>query len=749
LPQGVFTLLADCYSPTCTRHHLCYSIACPRRLEQQARLALAAAASRHSMLYGPSPTQGSPLWSTSVPKHIVEATPNEEKKRQEVLFETIYTEKDFCRDLTILEKLYIAPLRAPGAVKDAFIHEVFGNISEVIRSSSRLSSALQRRQEEASVVRGIGDILLSHAQADFEPFVQYGGRQPYAKHRLDQELARNRPLAKFFESRERLPESRKLPIQSFLGRPTTRLARWPLLVREIVKCTQGNDEDKQDLEEASVTLKALLARMNAATGKAHSRIRLMELSDATGGAGGGESMVRELDLLSSERDLIKEGVLKKRSGTDSVPYIVFLLDHMLLITKKKTVKRKYKIHKRPIPLEMLSLEIPEEGFDAAGIAGAGGIGGVNPLVVGGGGSDKLGYPLVLTHLGRSGTVHILYAPTASDRRQWREALEAQRAKITQARQVFAARSLSLDAFRLGNRVQCSSMIDGGRRMVLGVDDGVYVGEVSEGRLHRIRRVLPVDRVVRVEVLEAYSLLLVHMERHRLLMAYPLEVLESESAVDKGRKVASHVSFFKMGVCLGRTLVCVVKSSGFNSTVIRTLEPVSGSTGGRKKMFGSLLGGSGKSEALVKAFEDFYIPAECNSIHFLSRMLCVGCTKGFEMVELESLNTQGLLDPADESLNFVLKRENVRPVSMYRLMNGDFLLCYDEFAFYVNRLGRRARTHWLVYWEGHPDSFAIRYPYVLAFDPSFIEVRHVETGALEQIIPMGSLRSLSTHTDAIH
>jgi RHO1 GDP-GTP exchange protein 1/2 len=38
LPSGVFTLLTDCYSPTCTRDRLCYSIACPRRLEQQARL---------------------------------------------------------------------------------------------------------------------------------------------------------------------------------------------------------------------------------------------------------------------------------------------------------------------------------------------------------------------------------------------------------------------------------------------------------------------------------------------------------------------------------------------------------------------------------------------------------------------------------------------------------------------------------------------------------------------------------------
>jgi hypothetical protein len=36
--NGVFTLLTECYSPTCTRDKLCYSIACPRRLEQQARL---------------------------------------------------------------------------------------------------------------------------------------------------------------------------------------------------------------------------------------------------------------------------------------------------------------------------------------------------------------------------------------------------------------------------------------------------------------------------------------------------------------------------------------------------------------------------------------------------------------------------------------------------------------------------------------------------------------------------------------
>jgi hypothetical protein len=74
-------------------------------------------------------------------------------------------------------------------------------------------------------------------------------------------------------------------------------------------------------------------------------------------------------------------------------------------------------------------------------------------------------------------------------------------------------------------------------------------------------------------------------------------------------------------------------------------------------------------------QEFYIPVESSSIHFLKTKLCVGCSKGFEIVDLESLDTQGLLDPADASLDFVRKRENLRPMAIYRIDN-EFLLCYD-------------------------------------------------------------------------
>ncbi|KAG8723135.1 RHO1 GDP-GTP exchange protein 2 [Ceratobasidium sp. 395] len=52
---------------------------------------------------------------------------------------------------------------------------------------------------------------------------------------------------------------------------------------------------------------------------------------------------------------------------------------------------------------------------------------------------------------------------------------------------------------------------------------------------------------------------------------------------------------------------------------------------------------------LKVFKEFYIPTESHSIYFLKTTLCVACTKGFEIVDLETL-------PADASLDLVKCQE---------------------------------------------------------------------------------------------
>lgn len=50
---------------------------------------------------------------------------------------------------------------------------------------------------------------------------------------------------------------------------------------------------------------------------------------------------------------------------------------------------------------------------------------------------------------------------------------------------------------------------------------------------------------------------------------------------RGKRITTHISFFKCGVCLNKTLVCVVKASALSST-IKVLEPIDSSTRGRSK-----------------------------------------------------------------------------------------------------------------------------------------------------------------------
>ena len=69
---------------------------------------------------------------------------------------------------------------------------------------------------------------------------------------------------------------------------------------------------------------------------------------------------------------------------------------------------------------------------------------------------------------------------------------------------------------------------------------------------------------------------------------------------------------------------------------------------------------------------------------------------------------------------------------------------------------------MVYWEGSPTGFgmynhirwsitrthptpALHYPYVLAFEPTFVEIRHVDTGSMAQIIQGNNLRLLFADT----
>ncbi|PBK72403.1 CNH-domain-containing protein [Armillaria solidipes] len=755
LPSGVFTLLTDCYSPTCSRDQLCYSIACPRRLEQQARLnmkpqpGLSKQISRESL--GDLPDAGT-LWIHSVPQEVVNSVSDQEKKRQEAINEVIYTERDFVRDMEYLRDIWIKRLQEqddviPAERRTAFLEQVFWNVFDIIAVNTRLRDALNKRQKSYAVVEKIGDILLE-AVPHFGPFVSYGAHQLYGKYEFEKEKNANAAFAQFVETTERLPESRKLELNAYLTKPTTRLARYPLLLEAVLKHTPEDNPDKTLLPEAISLVREFLGRVNTESGKTENRFNLVQLDQALVFKPGEEVNLR---LREEGRDMVYKGPLNKRDGEIQV----YLFDHALLFTKSVKTKQheQVKVYRRPIPLELLLITASEDSNTGNGTIrprqrqglvkktsfnrDSRGSPHVPSITVRPPEGAKGQYWINFIHLGRKFYNLVLWSNSQLGQRKWLENIYQQQQAMRERSTIFETVTLCEGFFTGVNKVNCVAPLSGGRRMAYGTDDGIYISDLRDMSKDPVK-VLALLEVMQIDVLEAYQLLIILSERS--VFTVPLDALDPmdpNAGIKRAKRISSHTSFFKAGYCLGKMLVCIVKSTQLSST-FKTLEPIDQTVRGRSKpTFKKLINGGNDT---LKLFREFYIPVESTSIHYLKTKMCVGCPKGFEIVDLETLDTQGLLDPSDESLEFVRRREGLKPMAIYRIQN-EFLLCYDEFAFYVNKSGRMSRKDFMVHWEGVPTGFALHEPFVLAFEPSFVEIRHIDTGAMSQVIQGSNLRLL--------
>ncbi|KAI1417282.1 CNH-domain-containing protein [Hypoxylon sp. FL1857] len=748
--NGVFVLLSECYSPTCTRDQLCYSIACPRRLEQVSRLNLKPQVGLKkdqdaTINDDADQTDEQKLWINTVPKEIAESVGDREKKRQEVISEICYTERDFVKDLEYLRDFWILPLRSkgspiPAARRERVVQNIFSNIIDhpsIHSVSSRFAKALTERQQKNPVVKNLGDIFLEIVP-QFEPFILYGSKQLEAKFEFENERSSNPYFAKFVEEIERRKESRKLELNGYLTKPTTRLARYPLLLENVLKYTEDGNPDKEDIPKVLVMIRDLLSRVNAESGKAENRFNLRRLHEQLKFRPADRV---DLKLTEDGRELVFKTQFKK-SPTDPTDITAFLFDHAVLLVRIKQVGKgeEVKAYRRPIPLELLSIKEMDEVIPQAGVKRAS-----SNLPFRGKDSEKKGtegWPITFRHLGKNYYEQVLYASNQTARKKWLEFIDAAQQRLRARADFFNVNTLSSGFFQAGNLVNAVTPFDGGRKLIIGTDHGIYVSD-RKAKDQPPKRVIEAQHVTQVDVLEEYGLLLVLS--NKTLSSYSLAALDpNEPALAKRpKKIQSNCNFFKTGICLGRHLVCCVKSSAL-STTIKVYEPNDSMSKGKKqKGFGKMFN-AGQDE--LKAFKEFYIPTESSSVHFLKSKLCVACARGFEVVSLETLETQSLLDQADTSLDFVARKEGVKPIHIERL-NGEFLLNYSEFSFFVNRNGWRARPEWRIDWEGTPQAFALSYPWILAFEPNFIELRNIESGAVH-IVPHKNIRMLHSSTHEI-
>lgn len=466
--NGVFTLLTECYSPTCTRDRLCYSIACPRRLEQQARLnmrpqpGLKREDSKSSLHEDQADEQK--LWINTVSKEVADSVGDREKKRQEVISELMYTERDFVKDLEYLRDFWMKPLRSPNTSpipehrREKFVRTVFSNCQEVYMVSSRLAEALTRRQQQGPVVRNVGDIFLEFVP-HFGPFIKYGANQLYGKHEYENEKRSNPAFSRFADQVERMKESRKLELNGYLTKPTTRLARYPLLLENIVKYTADDNPDKQDIPKAIALIKEFLSRVNTESGKAENHFQLMNLNKDLRFRPG---EYVDLKLTEEARQLVFKGYLKKNPTDNNPDILAYLFDHAVLLVRVKNVNKReeFKVYRKPIPLELLVIAqmdeiVPKLGLTkrpSSSLMGAR----TNTMTTTRTESTKQqGYPITFRHLGKGGYELTLYCTSQIQQQKFMENIEQQQRSLRERSNIFTKTKLNEAFFpTASSRVNC-------------------------------------------------------------------------------------------------------------------------------------------------------------------------------------------------------------------------------------------------------------------------------------------------------
>ena len=470
--NGVFTLLTECYSPTCTRDRLCYSIACPRRLEQQARLnmriqpGLKREESRAS-LHEDMNDEEQKLWINTVPKDVADSVSDKEKKRQEVISELMYTERDFVKDLEYLRDFWMKPLRNPATSpipehrREKFVRTVFSNCQEVYMVNSRLAESLTRRQQKNLVVNNVGDVFLEFVP-HFAPFIKYGANQLFGKYEFEHEKRTNAAFAKFVDEVERMKESRKLELNGYLTKPTTRLARYPLLLEAILKATADDNPDKEDLPKAVKMIKDTLSKVNIESGKAENHFNLMQLNKDLKFRPG---EYVDLKLTDENRQLVFKGSLKKSPTETTGDITCYLFDHAVLLVRTKTVNKRdeQKVYKKPIPLELLVITQMDEIIPRLGIAkrpsgttlmgaGAKAIQAAAPRADA---NKQQGHPITFKHLGKGGYELTLYASTPISQQKWMEHIESQQRTLRERSNIFTKSIINEGFFTAAIRVTCA------------------------------------------------------------------------------------------------------------------------------------------------------------------------------------------------------------------------------------------------------------------------------------------------------
>ncbi|XP_068162623.1 neuroepithelial cell-transforming gene 1 protein-like [Antennarius striatus] len=298
----------------------------------------------------PPKRRNSTLWSETLDVRQKGTFSTKEIKRQEAIFELSRGEQDLIEDLQLARKAYHDPMLKLSIMSEEELTHIFGNLDAYIPLHEDLLSKLSKATGPDGTVGQIGQIVVSWLPR-LNAYKDYCSNQLAAKALLDQKKQDPR-VQDFLQRCLESPFSRKLDLWSFLDIPRSRLVKYPLLLKEILKHTPTEHPDAASLEEAIAIIHRVLSDINMKKGESECQYYIDKLEYLDD---------RQRDpLIEQCKSLLCHGELRNKSGTK---LHVFLFTELLVLTRPVTRNERhcFQVYRQPIPVQGLVLEDLQDG----------------------------------------------------------------------------------------------------------------------------------------------------------------------------------------------------------------------------------------------------------------------------------------------------------------------------------------------------------------------------------------------------
>lgn len=250
------------------------------------------------------------------------------QKRDKIANEILTTEQSYLKSLTLMNEIYRIPMleasrRGELAISEDDIQQIFSRtFVDILKVNFVLLQGLVDRLSNWSETQSLGDLLL-----DMLPFLKmytfYTGGWDKANELLD-EYESKESFAHFLSERQKsFPQTQH--IRFYLIMPIQRIPRYRLLLEDLVKNTNEDHPDLENLRKALERILLVANQVDRAIEEHKNRARLLQIQ---------KKFIESIQILEIGRVFIKEGELTKICRKDHKKFYFWLFNDLLLYAKE-------------------------------------------------------------------------------------------------------------------------------------------------------------------------------------------------------------------------------------------------------------------------------------------------------------------------------------------------------------------------------------------------------------------------------